>query len=165
MNTEMGIGPFFFVATIANQIIIDLLEQHGYELIEAEFVKSRGLWRVFIDRPDSRTGVDRVGIEDCTAVTELLLDEFERAGVVYEQLEVSTPGMDRALTRLEHFRRFAGQKVRLSFEVPYEGRRKLSGVLIGEERGHVLLRVEDEIKQVPFSAISRARIVPTFEEL
>ncbi len=163
----MGRCPFFFVGSQAHKLIEATVTGLGYELIETEFVKARGLWRVFIDRPESATGVDLIDVEDCAVVSERLLDAMEAAGFDYEHLEVSSPGIDRALTKPDHYRRFAGQSVRLTFDEPYEGKRRLTGHLLGIEGDNIRIRTESDgggEHEVPLAVISRARIVPTFQE-
>jgi ribosome maturation factor RimP len=150
------------VTTKVNALIDATLTEHGYELIEAEYVRTRGLWRVFIDRPDSRRGLDRIMVDDCSAMTEALLDVFEAEGVEYEYLEVSSPGMDRALTKPDHFARFAGETVKLTIEPAVNELRKLSGELIGIESNEVRVNVDGAEHRVPYANVSRARIVPQF---
>jgi ribosome maturation factor RimP len=150
------------VTTKVNALIEATLAEHGYELIEAEFLRARGLWRVFIDRPDSRRGVDRITVDDCSSMTETLLDVFESEGVEYEYLEVSSPGMDRALTKPHHFERFAGETVKLTIEPAVNELRKLSGELIGIESNEVRVNVDGAEHRVPYANVSRARVVPQF---
>jgi ribosome maturation factor RimP len=165
---EMGVSPFFFaclnriVTAKVNALIEQTLLINGYELIEAEFVRARGIWRVFIDRSDSRRGLDRIVVEDCSAMTEALLDVFEAEQVEYEYLEVSSPGMDRALTKQEHFERFAGETVKLTIEPPINGLRKLTGELIGIVANEVRINVDGTEQNVPYENVSRARVVPQF---
>lgn len=138
------------------------LLRNGYELIEAEFVRARGLWRVFIDRPDSGRGVDRINVDDCSAMTEVLLDAFERENIEYEYLEVSSPGIDRALTKPSHFQRFAGETVKLTLEPAVEKLRRLNGELLGFDSNHVRLQVDGVEKKIPYVNVARARVVPKF---
>ncbi len=140
-------------------LIENLILQHGYELIEAEFVRARNLWRVFIDRPESKSGVDLISVDDCSRVTELLLDEFEAKNVAYDYLEVSSPGIDRALTKLNHFARFAGEQVKLTLEPAYQGERKLNGELLGATAQEVRIRNEDGEHVIPYANVARARVV------
>lgn len=167
----MGLGPFFFgcakrttlrVTAKVQTLIEATLSQRGYELIEAEFVRARDLWRVFIDRPDSRRGIDRITVDDCTAMTHALLDAFEAEGVAYEYLEVSSPGVDRALTKPDHYLRFTGETVKLTLEPPVNELRKLVGELLGIEADQVRLSVDGMEHRVPYVNVSRARVVPQF---
>jgi ribosome maturation factor RimP len=150
------------VTTKVHTLIETTLSAHGYEMIEAEFVRARGIWRVFIDRPDSRRGVDRINVDDCSAMTEALLDVFESEQVEYEFLEVSSPGMDRALTKPNHFERFAGEMVKLTLEPAVDDLRKLNGELLGFESNQVRVMVDGAERKVPYANVSRARVVPQF---
>lgn len=95
-------------------------------------------------------------------MTERLLDAFEANSVEYEYLEVSSPGVDRALTKPSHFLRFAGEVVKLTIEPAHEGLRKLQGVLIGIRGIDVEIEVEGCSQFVPLANVSRARVVPQF---
>jgi ribosome maturation factor RimP len=150
------------VTAKVHTLIESTLVEQGYELIEAEFVRARGLWRVYIDRTDSRRGVDRINVDDCSAMTEKLLDVFEAEGIEYEYLEVSSPGMDRALTKPDHFARFAGEMIKLTIEPAFNNLRKLQGELIGLESNEVRVLVDETEHRVPLANVSRARVVPQF---
>ena len=103
----------------------------GYELVEIERA-GRGLLRVTIDRRPggcyAQPG-DSVTVEDCEQVTRQLQYALEVEGVDYARLEVSSPGLDRALRRPADFERFAGLEVSLTLKQPFEGRRHFQGVL------------------------------------
>jgi ribosome maturation factor RimP len=150
------------VTAKVHALIEEALSKNGYELIEAEYVRARGIWRVFIDRADSKRGVDRITVDDCSAMTSALLDVFELEQVEYEYLEVSSPGMDRALTKVEHFERFAGEIVKLTLEPPVGDLRKLTGELIGIVANEVRVNVDGTERSVPYANMSRARVVPQF---
>jgi ribosome maturation factor RimP len=163
-----GLRPIFFCycyndLTIQTQTLIaSVLAANGYELIEAEYVRARELWRVFIDRTDSKRGVDLITVEDCATASNLLSDALTEKNIPYEHLEVSSPGMDRALTKPEHFNRFAGEIVKLTVEPPIDGERKIVGELIGFEQEKIKLNVEGSEVLIPYSVVTRARVVPQF---
>ncbi len=163
---EMGLGPFFFgqfyLSTNAKILINTVLTANGYELIEAEFFAGRGLWRVFIDRPESRRGVDLIDLSDCSAMSGKIEDALMADEISYEHLEVSSPGLDRALTKREHFDRFAGEAVKITIEPPIEGLRKLAGVLIGLDGDQVMIDVDGAVNRIPYAHIARARVVPQY---
>ena len=77
-------------------------------------------------------------------------------------LEVSSPGLDRPLVYPEHFRRFRGQRVRIRLADKIEGRRRLEGVLLGEEDGVIRLEAEGREWTLPLAALESARLVPEF---
>ncbi|MCX7155331.1 MAG: ribosome maturation factor RimP [Rhodocyclales bacterium] len=149
--------------------LLDLIETTvvglGYELVEFETSPRARLLRVFIDRPESaqKSGIS---VEDCAAVSSQLSRVFMVENVDYDRLEVSSPGLDRALVKPADYRRFAGQDVQVKLRVPLGNQRNFSGVLEGlrEEGGveMVCLRMNETLHQFPLENIDRARLVPKF---
>jgi ribosome maturation factor RimP len=129
------------------------LEGLGYELVDLETSRG-GLLRIFIDSPRGIT------VEDCARVSNHLTRAFAVEGVEYERLEVSSPGLDRPLKRIEDYARFAGQKASLRLKLPRDGRRRFEGTLAGVDAGSVLLEVEGARVSFAFGDIDRARLVP-----
>jgi ribosome maturation factor RimP len=131
----------------------ETLEGLGYELVDLESSRG-GLLRVFIDTPQGIT------VEDCARVSNHLTRAFAVEGIEYERLEVSSPGLDRPLKRLEDYARFAGQVASVRLKLPREGRRRYEGKLAGVEDGSVVLDVEGERCRFALADIDRARLVP-----
>ena len=123
------------------------------ELIALEQTGNEAL-RLYIDHPD---GVD-LGL--CERVTNELRDLLTRYS-----LEVSSPGLDRPLTKPEHFRRFLGQRVRVRTREAIGGRRNFTGTLADADESAV--RVEDSgtAIEIPFSGIHRSNLVPELPEV
>ena len=109
---------------------------------------------MFIDAPKG------ISVEDCARVSNHLTRAFAVEGIDYERLEVSSPGLDRPLKRLEDFARFAGQQASLRLRLPREGRRRFEGRIAGVEAGEVVLEVEGKAQRFAFGDIDRARLVP-----
>jgi ribosome maturation factor RimP len=129
------------------------LEGLGYELVDLESSRS-GLLRIFID---SARGIT---VEDCARVSNHLTRAFAVEGIEYERLEVSSPGLDRPLKRIEDFARFAGREATIKLKLPRDGRRRFEGKLVGVEDGRVVVDVEGRRQLVEFDEIDRARLVP-----
>jgi ribosome maturation factor RimP len=125
----------------------------GYELVDLESSRG-GLLRVFIDSPRG------ISVEDCARVSNHLTRALAVEGIDYERLEVSSPGLDRPLKRLEDYGRFAGSKASVRLRLPRDGRRRFEGVLAGVEDAVVVLEVEGERVRFAFAEIERARLVP-----
>ncbi len=125
----------------------------GYELVDLEASRG-GLVRVFIDAPKGIT------VDDCARVSNHLTRAFAAEGVEYERLEVSSPGLDRPLKRLEDYTRFAGQRASVRLKLPREGRRRFEGRVAGVDDGEVVLEVEGGSIRIAFGDIDRARLVP-----
>ncbi len=117
------------------------------ELIALEQPAAETL-RLYIDRPG---GVD---LALCEAVTGELRDLLERYS-----LEVSSPGIDRPLTKPEHFRRFLGRRVRVRTREAIEGRQNFTGTLAGADDDSVLVAAEGAPVRIPLSGIKRSNLV------
>lgn len=103
----------------------------GYELVDCER-STQGLLRVYIDRlPEQAYDLpgDLVTVDDCEKVTRQLQYALETIDADYARLEVSSPGVDRPLNTPAHFARFVGEEVAISLKVPFQGRKKYSGIL------------------------------------
>ncbi|MCL2658796.1 MAG: ribosome maturation factor RimP [Betaproteobacteria bacterium] len=126
----------------------------GFELVELEMSTRGRLLRVFIDQPEG------IGVEDCAVVSNQLTRVFEVENVDYDRLEVSSPGLDRPLTKLAHFVRFVGEVVLLKTRVPVGNQRNFKGVLSRVEGEQVVLNTESGEHSFGFEDIERARLVP-----
>lgn len=112
----------------------------GYDLVEVEHLP-RGLLRVTIDRlpgrvygtPGAPDSGEFITVEDCERVTRQLQFALEVAGLAYERLEVSSPGLDRLLKTEAHCHRFVGQAVSLTLKLPFQGRKHWTGSLLARE--------------------------------
>ena len=148
------------------------VEAMGLEVVELEQAGNavRPILRLYIDRPDSVPGPGHPGVslEDCATVSralEPMLDAREDLSDRYV-LEVSSPGVERPLTRPRDYTRFAGQEVALRGKAALAGRAKrLQGTLVGlrgEERAVLRLEGGEEL-EIPLSEIDRANLVFRWE--
>jgi ribosome maturation factor RimP len=145
------------------------VEEMGFELVELEAAgnRTRPILRVYIDRPDSVPGQRSVTLDDCAAVSrglEPMLDARDDLAENY-QLEVSSPGVERPLTKARDWRRFAGQEVSVRGKGPLAGRaRRLEGELLGVtggeggEAARLRLVGGDEV-EIPLSEVEKAHLV------
>ena len=109
------------------QLIERTVEGLGYEFVDFERAGG-GLLRVTLDAPQTPGGV---GLDDCERVSRQLTRVLEVEGVDYDRLEVSSPGLDRRLSRPRDFVRFTGQQVLIPLVEPVDGRRRFRGRLVG----------------------------------
>lgn len=143
--------------------LVDLLEPvveaAGFELVHVEFVTgNNAVLRLYIDAPGG------IQVEDCEAVSRevsALLDVEDPLPGAYH-LEVSSPGLDRPLTKPAHFDRFLGEKVRVWLSEAREGRRKYTGVLSAHADGGISVDCGDGVLQVPLDEIELVRLVPRY---
>ena len=134
------------------------VERLGYELadLEVRLGSKGGMVRVFIDKPE---GID---LEDCEKVSlavSALLDVEDPVPGNYN-LEVSSPGLDRKLTKVEHFQRFEGETVNVKMRFPIEGRRRFRGTLVSSDDENIVVEVDGESHSLPLKTIDTARLVP-----
>jgi ribosome maturation factor RimP len=135
----------------------------GYEIVRIRVMGARR--KTLQIMAETRDG--RMNSGDCErlsrALSPLLDAEDPMSGEYY--LEVSSPGIDRPLTRLQDFDRWAGWQARVELDRMVEGRKRWSGVLAGIEDDNVLLDVEGEedTALIPFGWIATAKLVLTDE--
>lgn len=137
------------------------VERLGYELadLEVRLGSKGGLVRVFIDKPD---GIDLDDCEKVSLAVSAILDVEDPVPGNYN-LEVSSPGLDRKLTKVEHFQRFAGETVKVQTRFPIEGRRRFRGTLVSSDDENIVVVVDGESHSLPLKTIDTARLVPVVE--
>ena len=141
---------------------------YGLEIFDVQYRREAGgmVLRVQIDRPGTGgTAEDSVSVEDCAKVSRDLSAIFDVDDIIPTQytLEVSSPGLDRPLTRAEDFQRFAGRRAKLVMREKIDGQGYFKGQLGGVEDGNVLIEGEDKrIHRVPLGVITRANLEVDF---
>ncbi len=136
------------------------LEAMGYRLVRVAFLGARrATLQVMAERLDDSP----MTVDDCTEISRsvsALLDVADPIEGAY-MLEVSSPGLDRPLTRPEDYDRFAGFEVRIELAQPLDGRRRFRGRLLGRTGGEVRLRAETGEVALPLGDIAKAKLVIT----
>ncbi len=144
------------------QLLEPVIEDLGYELVLLEFAPQTGsaLLRLFID------GEDGITLEDCTKVSREVaatLDVEDPISTAY-QLEVSSPGLDRPLTKPDHFVRFMGEDARIQLLAPLNGRKRFVGRIESASDEGVTLTTDLGVVELAYSTIERARLIPDFDK-
>lgn len=144
------------------QLIEPEVRALGFDLVRVKLFGSADdrTLQVMAERRDTRQLV----IEDCAAISRRLSDVLDEADPIEEayRLEVSSPGIDRPLTRLNDFADWAGHEVRVTVAEPVEGRKTLKGILHGLDEG--LIRLTDPKTgnvTIAFDNITSAKLVLT----
>lgn len=140
------------------QLLEPTVEAMGFELWGVEYISS-GRYTTLRLYIESENGIT---VDHCAAVSEqvsAVLDVEDPITGEYT-LEVSSPGMDRLLFKLEQFQAYIGEVVDLRLRSAFEGRRKFKGVLKGIEGEDVVVHIDDHEYLLPYSAIDRARVQP-----
>lgn len=140
------------------ELLEPVVERQGYELADLELkVGSRdGILRIFIDKPGG------IGLDDCELISRqvsALLDVEDPIPGHYA-LEVSSPGLDRKLTKAAHFQRFVGDEIKVQTRLPVLGRRRFRGILREADDATIVVVVDGEPYELQIDGIETARLVP-----
>lgn len=129
-------------AAICFGLALPVSEELGLLLWDVRFVREGPTWylRIYIDKEDGD-----VGIADCVEMSHKMDKILDAADPISQSycLEVCSPGIERELTRPEHFTRFQGQQVALGLFSPIDGVREFEGTLLGYDDTGITIGTND----------------------
>ena len=138
-------------------LIEKLVMQLGYELVDFETVNGGQILRIYIDKGDL------IDIEDCTKVSNHVNNVLSvETDYDYERLEVSSPGLDRVIKKLNDFDRFKGEKIKIKTRFAIENRKNFKGTLSGIKGESIMIEVDNESLLIEFENIDKARLDPDY---
>ena len=141
------------------EIIQPVIEGMGYELVRVRLMSGKtSTLQIMAQKPDGTIEVDDCA-EISTAVSAVL--DVEDPILDAYTLEVSSPGIDRPLTRLKDFDDWAGFEAKIETDEMIDGRRRFKGELAGTEDGEVLIEIEEGTIGLKFDWLSDAKLVLT----
>lgn len=145
------------------EIITPVIEDMGYELVRVRLMSGKATTlQIMADRPDGGIEVD-----DCAAISNAVSAVLDVEDPILDAyaLEVSSPGIDRPLTRIKDFEAFEGYEAKLETSELIDGRRRFRGELAGVEEDEVLINIDDQGEEVTiglkFDWLSDAKLVLT----
>jgi ribosome maturation factor RimP len=145
-----------------SQMIEPSMTEMGYELVRVSINGKRNLTLQIMAEPaDGRD----MGVDDCAKVSRMvsaLLDVEDPISDAYN-LEVSSPGIDRPLTRLKDFDKWSGFDARIEMNDAVDGRRRFSGRLKGVRGDQVVIDTEEQEVALPFAGMAKAKLLLTDE--
>jgi ribosome maturation factor RimP len=158
-------------------IVEPVCQAAGYELVDLRFVLEQGGWtlRVAIDRPlddgvaPEDVPTDRVDLLDCENLSRELSAVLDVEDPIPQafNLEVGSPGIDRALRTAAHFAHFAGCEAKIQLAVPLQlpagERRNFRGMLTGVDGNDVLIDCDGTAFRLPIDDIDHAKLVPDWD--
>ncbi|HEY8218718.1 MAG TPA: ribosome maturation factor RimP [Methylobacter sp.] len=141
-------------------LIEPIVEGLGYECVGIEYNPhpKHGLLRIYIDSDNG------ILVEDCSKVSHQIsgvLDVEDPIQGNY-QLEISSPGEDRPFFKVSQFERYIGSTVLVNLFKAIDGRRKITGIIEKVEDDIITLKEGEQVFEVPFVAMSKARLVPEY---
>lgn len=144
------------------RIVSPALQGMGYELVRVQITGGhRPTLQIMAERPDG----GQITIDDCAEISRALsavLDVEDPVSTAYV-LEVSSPGIDRPLTRRKDYERFAGFEARVETREPVGGRKRFKGRLRGLSGDDIRIETEEGELAVPLEAVHRAKLLLTDE--
>jgi len=142
-------------------ILAPVIEAAGFRLVRLRLMggKTKTL-QIMAERPDGT-----MNVEDCAVLSHALLDFIEAENPIEGdfEIEVSSPGIDRPLTRLMDFARYAGHEAKIELVAPLDGRKRFRGKLLGLDGNDVTMETQGSRISVPFKGIAEAKLVLTDE--
>ena len=129
-------------------LISPTAEDMGFEIVRVRLLGGENgrILQIMAERPDGTMNIE--GCAELSRALSALLDVEDPIDASYD-LEVSSPGIDRPLTRPKDFENYAGFDAKLELQTPIDGRRRFKGKLEGVDGGEVLMRVQLEGKSEP----------------
>ena len=139
------------------------VEKLGFELVRVITIgQANPTLQVMIDVAD---GSRDITVDDCAGVSRVLSDLLDEKDPIKDKyiLEVSSPGLDRPLTKLKHFVRYKGYDVKIETENKVENRKRFKGKIADVDDENVVINMEDTQYTIPFAEINKAKLVITDE--
>ena len=142
-------------------LITPTIEDMGFDLVRIKLTgPSEGqTLQIMAERIDGKD----IEVEDCVSISRAvsaIMDVEDPIPSNYN-LEVSSPGLDRPLTRLKDFDRFSGYDVKIKLDKDIDGQRRFKGCLTGIKDTDIILETDDGTQTFPFASISKAKLVLT----
>lgn len=141
------------------EIITPVIEDMGFELVRVRLMSAKTtILQIMADKPDGGIEVD-----DCAEISQAVSAILDVEDPILDEytLEVSSPGIDRPLTRLKDFEMFEGYEAKIETGDMIDGRRRFKGELAGVEEDEVLINVDEGTIGLKFEWLSDAKLVLT----
>lgn len=128
------------------QYLLPLVEKHGFELVDVEYVKEAGSWylRAYIDKEGG------IAVDDCEVISRTLSDWLDKEDFIDDSyiLEVSSPGLGRPLKKEKDFARSIGKEVDIRLYRALNKQKDFTGFLTNYDEKTVTIELEDETEMV-----------------
>ncbi|MBW1935007.1 MAG: ribosome maturation factor RimP [Deltaproteobacteria bacterium] len=143
-------------------LVENILEELGYELVDVEYLTSHGRWvlRLYIDKEGGVT------VDDCATVSAEIGDLIDVKDIIphHYVFEVSSPGLNRPLRKSKDFVRVLGKKIKVKMVSPVEGRRNFVGHLRSFENGILRVETENRVVALRLDDVEKANLIYEFTQ-
>lgn len=146
-------------------IVEPIIDSLGFEVVRIMTIGVKNpTLQIMIERKDRKDLV----VDDCAAVSRAISDVLDEKDPIEGEysLEVSSPGLDRPLTKLEHFERFAGYEAKIETKTEVGGRKRFKGKIIKiDDKQQIVFAMDGAEYVIPFAAVGKAKLLLTDELL
>lgn len=144
------------------KIVTPVINDMGLSLVDVEYIQDGGYWyvRIYVENLNGE-----ISLEDCATISGKIDEDIDKLIDKKFFLEVSSPGIERPLKKLEDFVRFSGEQVRVVLKHKIDENRNFVGKLLKITDNIIFLEVSsDKILEIPFQEIKKSNIVYEFDE-
>lgn len=146
------------------KIVTPVIEEMDLSLVEVEYLQDGGYWyvRIFVERIDGE-----ITLEECAKISSEVDEEIDKLIEQKFFLEVSSPGIERPLKKIEDFIRFSGEKVKVSLKHKLEileDKKGFEGFIVEIKGENIIFEIDEKLVEIPFKEIKKSNLVYDFEE-
>ena len=144
------------VITAVSELSSRICEENGVYLYDVEYQKEgkNQVLRIYIDKEGG------INIDECETISRMLSEALDREDIISNayNLEVSSPGAERKLSKDWHFEKVIGKQIELSLYAPFNGAKIILGVLEKAENNRIYLNINGEIVEFPKDKVASAKL-------
>lgn len=144
------------IITAVEELATEVCQKHQAYLYDAEYQKEgkNQVLRIYVEKDGG------IGIDECEAVSRMLSEELDRLNLIASayNLEVSSPGVERKLTKDWHYEKVIGKQIEISLYAPLNGTKNFVGVLEKMENHIVFLDMGTDRLEIPLDKIANAKL-------
>ncbi|WP_130889716.1 ribosome maturation factor RimP [Fusobacterium varium] len=143
-------------------IVTPVVNEMALSLVDIEYLQDGGYWYVRIYVENLKGDIT---LEDCAAISNKIDEDIDKLIEQRFFLEVSSPGIERPLKKMEDYIRFKGEKAKLSLKHKVDENKNFEGIIADCRDSIIYLEINDEkVMEIPFSEVRKANLVYEFEE-
>lgn len=145
------------------KIVTPVVNEMGLSLVDIEYMQDGGYWyvRIYVENLNGE-----ITLEECAAISGKIDEDVDKLIEQRFFLEVSSPGIERPLKKIEDFIRFKGEKIKVSLKHKINDKKSFEGIITECKDNIIFLEIEEEnIVEIPFSEVKKANIIYVFDEI
>lgn len=145
------------------KIVTPVVNEMGLSLVDIEYMQDGGYWyvRIYVENLNGE-----ITLEECAAISGKIDEDVDKLIEQRFFLEVSSPGIERPLKKIEDFIRFKDEKIKVSLKHKINDKKSFEGIITECKDNIIFLEIEEEnIVEIPFSEVKKANIIYEFDEI